>query len=633
MSGSPRTPEGEALPLRLSVARGGLGLELGAPVAFGPLIVEELEVALPGVSYPVDLSKGVKHFRNRRSALRHALVRVDLDQLGRAWQQVLRDTWGPEVRVRLRPVSSGEDAPGTNDAVRTSSIAVSVHSGDSALAFDLVISSGTEPRIVVDTPRMFGREESSLLVAVQALDVGLSAAMESALTLSRRGRALELSGLCETIALLVLPELGCRLPSVAGQVVTDVRAEARGLVIAVGPRDKPFSSGRRGLRVAGVAEFLRRADDALIHGDFATARSEYLEALEQAPGHEEALFELSELDLSVHERAEAALSFVEELEGVVATERTRQVSARLGMVAARALDKTARTQAAREALISAAEAETDAPLAALLLLEISKRHSGTEAREFLDRAVGRAPFVTAAREARFRFALRGGDVKTARADAEQIEASRGDDHSRARACLDIGQEFRGAGFDDQAQHWLRRALRLDPDDVTIMVAVAASLRDSGEAHRAAEMFQAALRVLSSRIEAYDTLDQPRLDISASSLEERQHLSAECRLEIARILEDEGAEVAQILSYLAPVETRSPFGLEARLMEASIYHSSGRGDRRDRCLMRLLEAVEMGWVKLGSTVSRLRTLLAASAEDQGDPALLEFATRVLENDQN
>lgn len=627
-----------ALPLRLSVARGGLGLELCEPLGFGPLIVEEMEVALPGISYPLDLSKGVKHFRNRRSALRHAVVRLDLQRLAGAWQRALAETsWGPGVKVRLRPIYEAKAQSAKNETMRTTSLAVSIYSRKSALAFDLVVTSGTEPRLVVDTPRAVGLPEPALQLAVRALDVGLAASTGDAFSLARAGRALELGGLCETIALLVLPQMGCRLPSVIGQVVRDVRIDSGGLLLTIGARQEPFPSGRRGLRVAGVAEFLCAADEALIAGDLVEARAQYLDALERAPGHQEALQELIEIDLIAGERAEAALSFVEELEAALSTDKTPELMSRHGMTAAEALDRTSRRDLATEALRSAADVESDAVVASLLYCKLAARSSDKRAaRELLDIAVTRAPFLGRPREDRFRLALSQADLKTAMGDAEQLEAAQALDGTRAATCMSVARELSRAGYDELGLKWTKRALRLDPDSPDIMIELSRRLAESGESLRACELLQSALRRLSanSKVEVSSEAGSDervevavRMETGVREHEDLREMAARARLDLARLLVEQGASVAEVLVHLGDIETRSGAGVEARMMEAELHHQEGRVERRDRSLSRLLEALELGWVTIDRDLDRLKELLKLAGDD---PSLVSFARRVLEN---
>ena len=58
--------EASTTPLRLTVARGALGLELDREIALGPLSVTALSLSLPGLRFPLDLSGGVHAFLHRR---------------------------------------------------------------------------------------------------------------------------------------------------------------------------------------------------------------------------------------------------------------------------------------------------------------------------------------------------------------------------------------------------------------------------------------------------------------------------------------------------------------------------------------------------------------------------------------
>src|SRR5690606_32783053 len=74
----------DALPLRLALARGSLGIELNRPEGVGPLEVRELAFSLPDLRYPLDPSKGVKQFRSRRGRLQRLVLVLPLAALA-AW--------------------------------------------------------------------------------------------------------------------------------------------------------------------------------------------------------------------------------------------------------------------------------------------------------------------------------------------------------------------------------------------------------------------------------------------------------------------------------------------------------------------------------------------------------------------
>ena len=79
--------------------------------------------------------------------------------------------------------------------------------------------------------------------------------------------------------------------------------------------------GRRGLRLAGLADHLSRGDELLAMNEVASAREAYLGALEQAPREVSCLLALGHLDASFEGRWESALSYFEEARNVLGDER------------------------------------------------------------------------------------------------------------------------------------------------------------------------------------------------------------------------------------------------------------------------------------------------------------------------
>lgn len=638
-------PNPSALPLRLSVARGGLGLELSAPIALGAMAVDELEVELPGLNYPLDLSKGVKQFRNRRSVLRHASLRIDSASLADLWAESLVGLWGKGVRVRLRPFYEGNDdgAEGVgperreNDACSgVPSLAVTIYREDQVLAFDLVVLSGTSPRIAIDSPRTIGRSEAPLFLASQAIDAGLLAAAAGAagrggLSVARRGRAVLLEGIAEAVALLVLPSLGCRLPRVDDQVISAVTYDVGEIRLTLGQRGEPLSAGRRALWVAAAVDFLRAADEALGGGDLPRARQAYLDLLERAPGHPEALQALAELDLAAGSRGESALSFLQELEGTLGERLSPLSFSRHRLALARALEMTGRQQLVFETLTAALSREGDAVVQALLGLELARlEETAAGKRSRLDSALSRAPFLRTLRWERFELAIQADDFRVATSDAEHLEASEATALARAHVCHRVGESFRSVGRLDDAYRWLRRALRLSPDDPIVMMALARCLIDRNEALRAAELLQSSVgRMLDANIVGND--GENRRDFAETTNPERnetvRETLSEARFLLGQLLVSERIDLSAALLQLASVETRSSVGVAARIMEAEILHEHSRFSQRDRAIARLFEAGEMRWVDLREHATKLSGLLKEWADGM-EPSLHEFAVGVL-----
>src|SRR4051812_3057947 len=93
---------GGKIPLRLSVTKGGLGLELDETLALGFFAVDKLSISLTGLSFPVDLSSGVARFRHRRGSLEHLSLSARRDKVSAAVAPRLRgvlDEGSPSITV------------------------------------------------------------------------------------------------------------------------------------------------------------------------------------------------------------------------------------------------------------------------------------------------------------------------------------------------------------------------------------------------------------------------------------------------------------------------------------------------------------------------------------------------------
>lgn len=641
------------MPLRLSVAQGELGIELSRAIDLGVLVLEELDIALTGLKFPVDLSKGVKQFLSRRGVLRHTVVKVDLMLLAETWGQAIHEFWGEETIVRLRVifepsaasphdqrVSISENQPDPfrvgNDSGLPIAVAVSVHSEHAALAFDLVLTSGTEPRFVVDVPRATGslnlvRRNTALQLALRVIELGLVGATSGLAAFKRRGRTIEVSGLAQALSLAVLPQLGCRLPSIDRHVVHRVEATAGGLRLTLGSTSEPFPAGRRALRVAGLADFTEHADEMLARSDIQGARAAFLESLDFAVGEPQVLQELAEIDLCEPGRAESALSFLQECgQGVHPSERASlgdsAGDSRLELLVGRALLGTGRTDAAKEAMRRALAIEPNGVFAAFTAAELLPLEKDSQEQgKLLDQAVSRAPFLQPLRWLRFQHVVGKKQWRTACADAEQIEAAQTTAVDRCETCLRLGVIFLEHEQVEFAGKWLKRALRSCPDKPEVQAQLARYFEQIGEQLRAAELMQSALRLWETALsEQSRELDATRLSPLLQSMREEK-MGVHFRL--ASLLGEMGSEPAQILGHLRKVDSRSKWGAAARLGEAELCHKTSRESERDQALLRIFEAAELGWISLANYRPRIEQLLAPLRRDQSS-ALLEFAERVL-----
>lgn len=593
----------EVLPLRLSVARGGIGIELAQPVQLGPLSCEQLEVELPGISYPVDLSKGVKQFRARRSALASLTITVILDQLAELWARALGGFWGEQPHVRLgigatgvgraTPHRAGDGPANENHGLEA--ISVCIYSLSGALAFDLVVTSGQEPTVTMDAarswgnlPLLSGRPASAVaLQALRAVLVGFGVDHQ----VSQRGRALVISGLARALCLEVFPQLGFRVPQVETQVLVDLSGSLGQLRLRIAKTGEAWATNFHALRLANLGDFLREADDHLREERRGLARAAYVRALDTVPGQGEVLLELAELDL-VEDRAESAVVFLDECRDDV------EQGSRKTLLLARALDQTGRKDAAQEMWKLAAEQERDRLFSAYLYCDLAQRQNDPiDRRKYLDEAVARSPLLAIARRERLGFCLAQGDRHTALVDAEQLEALLISDTARAQLLAEVAPRFAAAGFEDEAVRLLRRALRLDPLDPRLMVELGELLHRRSESLRAAELLLAALRRLTA-------LEHPGTGEQRESL----MLCYRCRFLLAQIMVMNPVTMSEALIHLGAIPTRCTWGPAARLAEVEIFQKRGNLRERDHAVARWIETAELGWTEVAEFGQRFAALV-------------------------
>jgi tetratricopeptide (TPR) repeat protein len=533
------------VPLRLTVARGALGLELYQPVDLGPIEVTHLSLTLPGLRFPLDLSGGVPKFRHRRGDLERLELTLSLDALGR-W---LSGRFGHVIGPLVRPPSVWASAH---------AISVGLSAEASALAFDLLWAPEFgDARFVVGNARGAGLAGPALGFALRALDSVAPGFV------ARRGRAVFVAGPAQRITRALLPAVGARAPS-AGRVrfAGELSAVHDQLSVAL---DSSYSAPRiadDALRAQELAALTVDADDALASGDLDRARAGYLLALEHAPRHPEIVRVVAEIDRSVDGRAEAALGLVVEAMPALGA----------GIAAAELLARTGDLDGAREGIAQAARTEPFAPVAALWYARLAEIERSAPARlHALDEAVARCPSSTAVRWARFDARIERRDVEGALADFEGLEAGTPGSRARYAVCERAARALMAAGFVHDAGKLFERALRYLPDDVSATVGLARALMEAGRADRAT--------VLLTR---------------AVALAERKgNPNAEALLDLAKLLATRLRDLPQAIARVRQVSSSSPAAPEARFREGAWRAELGDIAGASQAFARFREAVELG----------------------------------------
>ena len=533
----------QRVPLRLTVTRGVLGMELYEPIELGPLDVTRLSLTLPNLKFPLDLSGGVPQFRHRRGDLEHATLRTHWTRLARFFERRVGDVIGPLVRplaVFARPQGIG----------------VGLVAEGAALAFDLLwVPEERHARFVISEARGVGLSGPALGFALRTVD-GIFRGLGV-----RKGRVISIPDAGAVLGRVLLPAVGARAPSARRVRFGMLSASADDLSLELDASFGPAELPANGARALELAQLVQAGDEALARGAVDEARAVYLAALEHAPRHPELVRLIADIDLQVPDRAEAALGMV--VESMPAT--------RAGLTGAELLWRLGDFDGARQAVSEAVEHEGYAPLAALIWCRLAEREtSALERRAALDHAVALSPALELPRARRFLARLERGDSEGALADAEHLEAMTPGARGKHDKNLRAARAFSAAGFAREARRCFERALRYAPDDARATAGLARALLEAGLRERATTLLARAV-ALSERSGQAD---------------------ADALLDLAQVLASDLKDLPQAIARVRQVSAASPRHVEARRLEA--YWRALLGDIAGASLVygRMREAIEL-----------------------------------------
>jgi tetratricopeptide (TPR) repeat protein len=494
-----------------------LGIELDAPFQLGPLRVTELAVSYPSVRFPVDLSGGVARFRHRRGELTRLAVEARASDLV-AWA-------APKLTGLL-----GSGRPDVVIAPVADGALVGVHSGERALAFEVVLVETASGLCLIPTAaRGLGLGAPAHVLALRALSLLLRSmgAIASGALVLRDAAAL--------VAREVCAAAGARSPSSAEVRWSAPQSDAGTFELAASKGALPMALRDRALSALELCELAGEADALAFAGQLDEARRGYLAAQERAPRHPELSRRVAAIDLVKGDRAEGALGALVDAMFVVDA----------GLLGGELLGAVGDLDGARTAYARAAEAEAFGPLAALAWLRVAELATEVDERLMaLDRAVTRAPSLPSARWARLGARVELADLRGARADADHLEAMTRGSEARHEVWRRAAKVFLARGHVAEASALFERALRYTPDDPEAVTGLARSLRESGEARRALDLFARAV-----------------------ALAERRGLpSHDASLELARGLAELAGDRPAAIARARAVPADAPGALEARSLE-------------------------------------------------------------------
>lgn len=267
---------GESLGFTLNFIS-GKGLLTCRDKKFGPLEMRILELEIPRISFPFDVTGGAERFKTHRCALRHLVLALDTDKINNFLQS--RD-------LRAQGFLELRCASERNALVFFGRFAVGEHQADFTLRAALLLRSPRELDVVFYEPRIFGW----LPVPACLLPVYLYHALRLPFVTMRRA-GLWSARPSDDFLREFLPHFGWKIPDVstAGLVSAEV---SEGQVVVVAGPDNVLDARKTAERdpsvdairaLEGVGAFTK-AEEALVRGELRAAYSLFQEAADDERG-------------------------------------------------------------------------------------------------------------------------------------------------------------------------------------------------------------------------------------------------------------------------------------------------------------------------------------------------------------
>ncbi len=455
--------------LSLSIAKDGLGLSLSAPVPLGPLEALELSFMLPGLKFPLDVSGGVARFRHRRGTMARLLLSLPYERLAAFAREQLVGVLSPRppevtVSAKLDVISIALSCP---DTMR-------------ALAFDIAPKSRGRALVLV----MSQARGARLPTSATALALGAFARLVSSHG-RVEGAIATFDDIPDVVARAVLPEAGARVPDAGSLQSMQFTWNTIGVLLRLSEEpDAREASARAALDLESAA-LSRDADVLLLARDTDKARQKLLHLLSLAPRSPALCVRLAEIDAYERDRAESSLATLAE------ADPTRPCY--VGALRGELLMRAGRRDDAVAALLTGADAEPSNAVAALMLAYAAElTEDPRSAMALLDRAIARAPHLSALRKQRMGRALGVGHVDAARGDVAALEASARGARDKHDVLVHAAALFHDAGAITESRGLLERALRYEPDSAEALARLGMALVAEGRTARGAALLSEAV---------------------------------------------------------------------------------------------------------------------------------------------
>jgi tetratricopeptide (TPR) repeat protein len=514
----------------------------------GPLEVKVLELEIPEISFPFDVSGGADRFKNRRCALRHLTYSLDADGLAAALKRNDLKTVGfHEIRAAIRD----------GFIELTGRFAVGEHQADFTMRAALLVRSPEELSVVFFDTRLYGW----LPVPSGLLPEYLRRGLDLPFIASGRAGAWTVRPI-EQFLREVLPRGGWKIPDTRGAALVAAEATRGQIVIVGGPegepslkqlaeRAPPAAAVRAG---EGVASFVK-AEEALSRGNIQLAYQYFREAVDDERGGRWARERLLQLGAADPELAMETRQLAED----TLAQEPQNIQALLALAAIALRERSWGEAANRYAALAdgsrSRKERFDALAADLAAAEAAKPIDPVRALAAYERAAARARDSVSAHRALLELKGGQGDWRGAALAGERLARLENEPTRRAEIHSELGHIYRAQLGDlKRARLHFERALRLAPDDPSALEGLAETYAARGEPARAASYLS---RLAEQAEEAGETKRIVTLNLRLGEIWERWLADVEsatarymrvldvdpknrpARLRLAKLAEDKG----------------------------------------------------------------------------------------------
>jgi tetratricopeptide (TPR) repeat protein len=564
---------------RLSFAEGRGVLDMANVEITDAVAVERLQLLIPGLSFPFDITRGVRGLRHRR----HVLGRLKMTVTSDGLERFIRNRLKRSAAVRLWACTFEKDH-------LAFLVRFGPEGGRVPLSFRLSLALlGESLGFTIGDIRTYGPLPVSLLT-------GVATSVDEMLEISARGFEVPLPNLVRQALLALLPPRGWRLPSLDAVRLKELTLLPDRAVLDFCHPDRPEWSGASPFETAESAmdRLLRQeenhiagpADRLLTARKLSEARHAYIKLLDRDPENPFVVARLAMMDVLTPHLREAARSLAEE----ASVRHLERRDLKAVLIHDAALDGDAPRE---ESLLASLDQGSNA----LEILAASLRRgdlvfdaSPEKAVEMYARALGARRDDPDALFALIRARAACGDSAGVEQLIPRWIAAHGETSERSQAHTRIG-EILLRSLDDprEAARHFERATVADPDNLRAHWGLAESLKAMNEVERAVRHFERLARIHQEAGEVEDAalalarlgdiwLDRGVRSLAVQRLIESLELApghTERRLHLARVLKGmyrsaPAAREFETALKKSGAEAREPWWGEAALELAMIY---------------------------------------------------------------